>query len=157
LFFVSSFFIRVNENKIFIWHNYCILSLSGQTIYFIAPETMSKINGITDLIEAGIKAEGLRQKAIASNVANIQTPGYRRFEVKFGEILEKALSSDGNIDSEELEPEIFQPLNTAVNASGNDVNLEVEVGQMVENSIRHKAYTRLLAKKYRQIELAIGG
>lgn len=118
---------------------------------------MSKISGITDLIEAGIKAEGLKQKVIASNVANIQTPGYRRFDVKFGEILEKALSNGGDIDSEELEPDVFQPLNTEVNASGNDVNLEIEVGQMVENSIKHKAYTRLLAKKYRQIELAIGG
>lgn len=117
---------------------------------------MSKIGGITDLIEAGIRAEGIRQKAIAGNVANMQTPGYRRFDVKFDEILEKALSGGGDIDSEQLEPEIFQPLSTEVNSTGNDVNLESEIGQMVENSIRHKAYTRLLAKKYRQVELAMG-
>jgi flagellar basal-body rod protein FlgB len=122
----------------------------------IAQEVMSKIGGITDLIEAGIRAEGLRQKAIAGNVANMQTPGYRRFDVKFDQILEKALSAGGDIDSEQLEPEIFQPLNTKLNDKGNDVNLEVEVGQMVENSIRHKAYTRILAKKYRQIEMALG-
>ena len=117
---------------------------------------MSKIGGITDLIEAGIKAESVRQKAIAGNVANMQTPGYRRFDVKFDQILEKALAGGGDIDSEQLEPEIFQPLNTALNDKGNDVNLEVEIGQMVENSIKHKAYTRILAKKYRQIEMALG-
>jgi flagellar basal-body rod protein FlgB len=122
----------------------------------IAQEVMSKIGGITDLIEAGIRAEGLRQKAIAGNVANMQTPGYRRFDVKFDQILEKALASGGDIDSEQLEPEIFQPLNTELNDKGNDVNLEIEVGQMVENSIKHKAYTRILAKKYRQIEMALG-
>lgn len=122
----------------------------------ITREAMSKIGGINDLIEAGIRAEGLRQKTIASNVANIQTPGYRRFDIKFDKILAKALAGGGDIDSEQLEPELFQPLNTKPNDKGNDVNLEVEVGQMVENSIRHTAYTRILAKKYRQIELALG-
>jgi len=34
---------------------------------------MSKTNSIIALIEAGIKAESLRQKAIANNVANLET------------------------------------------------------------------------------------
>lgn len=118
---------------------------------------MSKIGGITDLIQAGIKAEGIRQKAIASNVANIETPGYRRFDIKFDQILQKALQSGGDLDPEQLEPELYQPMNTQIQENGNDVNLELEVGQMIENSIRHKAYTRLLQKKYKQIELALGG
>jgi flagellar basal body rod protein FlgB len=33
--------------------------------------------------------------------------------------------------------------------------MELEVGQMIKNSLRHKAYIRLLSKKYSQIELAI--
>jgi len=116
---------------------------------------MSKINNIFDIIEAGIKAESLRQKTIANNVANLQTPGYRRVDVRFKELLAKALDSSGAVDLKEIEAQIYQPKQTAVNSNGNDVSLEVEVGEMVKNSLRHKAYIRLLQKKYRQLELAI--
>ncbi|NOR66298.1 MAG: hypothetical protein GQ528_02965, partial [Woeseiaceae bacterium] len=55
------------------------------------------------------------------------------------------------------EPEFFEPKVTPVKADGNDTSLEVEVGQMVKNSLRHKTYVRLLNKKYNQLELAMGG
>ncbi len=116
---------------------------------------MSKTNNIIDIIDAGIQAESLRQKAIASNVANLQSPGYRRIDVKFEELLAKALDSSGSVDLSEVEPQIYQPKETAVKSNGNDVSLEVEVGEMVKNTLRHKAYIRLLQKKYQQLELAI--
>ncbi len=116
---------------------------------------MSKISSTFDLLEAGIKAEGLRQKSIASNVANLETPGYRRFDVKFKELLAGAMDSKGNIDLSKVEAEIYQPKNTTVQSNGNDVSLEVEIGDMVKNTLRHKTYIRLLQKKYRQIELAM--
>jgi len=52
------------------------------------PKTeMPKTNNIIDFLEAGIRTESLRQKAIASNIANLETPGYRRLGVKFEELL----------------------------------------------------------------------
>lgn len=116
---------------------------------------MSKINEIFDILGAGIKAEGIRQKAIANNVANLQTPGYRRVDVKFQDLLTKAMESSGPVDLNEIEAEIFQPNETAVKSNGNDVSLEMEVGEMVKNNLRHKAYIRLLQKKYQQIEKAM--
>lgn len=116
---------------------------------------MSQISNIVDLLEAGIKAESLRQKAITNNVANIETPGYRRIDVKFEELLAKALDSPGAIDISEIETQIYQPKQTPVKSNGNDVNLEAEVGEMVKNTLRHKTYTLLLSKKYKQMELAM--
>ncbi len=116
---------------------------------------MSKANNIVDIIAAGIRAESLRQKTIANNVANLRTPEYRRIDVKFRELLSKALSSSGDVDLKEIEAQIYQPKKTEVKSNGNDVSLEFEVGQMVKNTLRHKAYIRLLQKKYQQIELAI--
>jgi flagellar basal-body rod protein FlgB len=114
---------------------------------------MSKINEIFDVIAAGVKVEGLRQKTIANNVANLQTPGYRRSDVKFQDVLAQALEGDKDIS--DLEPEIFQPGETNVKSNGNDVNLEMEVGQMVKNSLRYKTYIRILEKKYQQIDMAM--
>ena len=116
---------------------------------------MSKTKNIIDIIEAGLRCESLRQKAIANNVANLETPGYRRVNVKFKESLAKALDSSGTVDLSKIEPEIYEPKNTAVKSNGNDVSMEIEVGEMVKNTLRHKAYIRLLQKKYQQIDAAI--
>ena len=116
---------------------------------------MAQSVDIVSLLEAGIRAEGLRQNTIASNVANIETPGYRRLDVKFEDLLAKALAASGPVDLDNLEPEIYKPGNTPVKANGNDVSMEAEVGQMVENSLRQAAYVRLLRKKFSQIEAAV--
>jgi flagellar basal-body rod protein FlgB len=116
---------------------------------------MSKTDSIIALIEAGIRAEGLRQKAIANNVANLETPGYRRIDIKFEELLAKSLDSSGSVDLTELEPQIYQPKETPVKSNGNDVTFEGEVGAMIKNSLRYQTYIRLLNKRYRQIESAM--
>ena len=116
---------------------------------------MDKVSDTASLLVAGIKAEALRQKTIADNIANLETPGYRRGAVKFEELLAKALDSQGNVDMSEVEPVVYQPRNTPVNANGNDVNLETEVGEMVKNSLRHKTFVLLLHKKVKGLEAII--
>lgn len=116
---------------------------------------MSKTDSIIAFLDAGIKAEGLRQRAISNNMANLETPGYRRLDVKFEELLANSLDSSGKADLSEAAPEIYQPNQTPLKPNGNDVSLESEVGVMIKNSLRYKTYVRLLAKKYNQIGLAI--
>lgn len=117
---------------------------------------MSRANDIIDIIEAGIRAESFRQKAISNNIANLETPGYRRIDVKFEELLAKCLKSGDATELSKIVPQFYRPERTPVKSNGNDVNYETEVGQMIKNTIRHKAFIRLLNKKYKQIELAIG-
>jgi flagellar basal-body rod protein FlgB len=116
---------------------------------------MAQSGNIVDLLEAGMKAERLRQKTIASNIANIETPGYRRLDVKFEELLAKAVKSPGSGAIDEIEAEIYEPLNTAVRSNGNDVDMEAEVGNLVKNSLRYTAYVRLMQNRFTQIERAI--
>ncbi len=116
---------------------------------------MADVHNVTDLLQLGLKAETLRQKAIAGNVANIESPGYRRVDVRFEELLAKALQASDEENTADINPELFEPHKTAVKSNGNDVNLETEVGKMVENTLRHTAYVRLLNKKFQQIQLAI--
>ena len=116
---------------------------------------MSSSGNIIDFLEAGLKAESLRQKAIASNIANIKTPGYRSLDVKFETLLSKALESGEKVNLSDIEGQVYQPMTTPVRANGNDVNLEVEIGKMVKNSLRHTAFVRLINKKYQQMDLAM--
>jgi flagellar basal-body rod protein FlgB len=109
---------------------------------------------VTELLQAGVHAEQLRQKAIASNVANLKTPGYRRVDIEFNQALAKAIESGDTKEIQNLEPQLINPMDTPVNANGNDVTLEDEVGRMIENSLRHKTYIRLLNKIYQQMQMA---
>jgi flagellar basal-body rod protein FlgB len=151
-----------------IWHDYCLIWCWAEIVYTTPAPVfrqedaggrerieVAKISSIVDLIEAGIEAESLRQKAIASNIANLETPGYRRIDVQFEQLLAGALNSSEDLDISELEPQLYRPNRTPLKANGNDVNLETEVGEMVKNTLRHKTYIRVLSKKYRQLELAI--
>jgi flagellar basal-body rod protein FlgB len=117
---------------------------------------MSGTNNIVDLLQAGIKVEGLRQQAISSNIANMETPGYHRIAVRFEEALSEAIESpSSSANVRDIEPELYVPHNTTVKSNGNDVSLDVEIGELVKNSLRHTAYVRLLRQKFGQIQEAI--
>ena len=110
---------------------------------------------ILGLLETGMKAEGLRQQSIANNIANLQTNGYRRSDVNFESVLNKALGKGESFNPESLDFETYQTRNTPINENGSDVSLDSEAGEMVKNSLRHSAYMMLLKKKYQQITAAI--
>ena len=116
---------------------------------------MANEMSIFNYLEAGIQAEGARQKAIANNVANLNSPGYKRTDIKFEEMLQKAMASKGDVKLDDLVPEYYRPENSPVKANGNDVELDMEIGQMVKNSLRHKTFMLLLKKKYQQMNEAI--
>jgi flagellar basal body rod protein FlgB len=65
------------------------------------------------------------------------------------------MDSQGNVDVSKVEPVVYQPRNTPVRANGNDANVEIEVGEMVKNSLRHKTFARLLQKKINGIDKII--
>ena len=116
---------------------------------------MSDGNGVVSVLEAGLRANALRSKVIANNVANIDTPGFRRRAVRFEQLLAERLESGRSVDVDDLLGQVFRPGNTPVEANGSDVSIDVEVGEMIENSAMHKTYVRLLAKKYQQMALAM--
>jgi flagellar basal-body rod protein FlgB len=115
-------------------------------------------SNVVDVLDAGLRASLLRQKVIANNIANLDTAGYRRNDVKFEELLAEVLDgSDGinRADLERLETEVYRPMSTPVKRNGNDVDLDQEIGELMKSATRHKAYLRLLNKMYNQMELAM--
>ena len=116
---------------------------------------MSNDMKVINYLEAGLKSEGLKQQTIASNVANMKTPGYRRVDVNFDKVLEMAIEKDKPVDQNQIENSVYNPKNTPLNSNGNDVSLDQEVGEMVKNTLRHRTFTLLLKKKYGQLNAAM--
>lgn len=113
---------------------------------------MDRGTSVMGSLEAGLRAVQLQGKAIANNIANLNTPGYRRVAVEFREQLAKAIASG---DLRGLAAKMVHPMNTEVGSNGNDVDLDMEVGSLIKNAAMYKTYMRILAKRYRQMELAI--
>ncbi len=117
---------------------------------------MADRTGIIEYIEAGLRARSVRQAVIANNIANLQTKNFRRSTVRFESMLAEAMESGRSVKFDEIVPEIIQPRNTKVSANGNDVHLDLEIGEMVKNDVMYKAYLRILARAFRKMELAMG-
>jgi len=110
---------------------------------------------ITDYLESALRAASFRQSVIANNIANINTDNYRRNAVNFEARLAQAIASGESVDIDQLTEDIFQPKNTPISPNGNDVSLEMEVGDLVKNTAMYKTYMRLLGRVYRKMDLAI--
>ena len=55
---------------------------------------------ITRCLEAGMKAASLRRAVIANNIANVNTPGYRRKAVEFEKFMAEAIASGEEVKAE---------------------------------------------------------
>lgn len=110
---------------------------------------------VVNLLESAMTAEGLRQQAVASNIANMNTDGYRRVDVNFEKALTKAMSKNENPSGNDVKMEFYETKNSPLNEFGNDVNIDNEIGEMVKNSLKHQTFMSLLRKKYQQMDNAL--
>jgi flagellar basal-body rod protein FlgB len=108
-----------------------------------------------------LDAAALRSEAIASNIANAETPGYRRLDVSadFAEQL-KARTQTGELvsDSENLQPTLVQdPYARTVRPDGNSVDIENELLAMNKNSVEYEFLTDVVSGNIKQLKMAITG
>lgn len=108
-----------------------------------------------------LDATALRSEAIASNIANAETPGYRRLEVAtdFAEQL-KARCRAGDLarEASSLRPTLVQdPHARSVRPDGNSVEIEKELLAMNRNSVEHEFLSDVITGNIKQLKMAITG
>jgi flagellar basal-body rod protein FlgB len=122
-------------------------------------------------VERSLDALSMRHQAIASNIANLNTPGYVKQEVNFEDALVDALkqSTPGPAGM----PEAFdgmaitssphdvllswQPRMTPSNAGaqrldGNKTTVETEMSGMAFNAVKYNAVSSVVAKEYQMLK-----
>ena len=108
----------------------------------------------TSSLRVAVAGLAARQTAIANNIANIETPGYRARKVEFEQALHGAIArgdspagvSPSTLDS--LEP-------TRLN--GSNVNLDEETLSHIDTTMRYQLTLRAMDTKYAMIRDAIKG
>jgi flagellar basal-body rod protein FlgB len=95
-----------------------------------------------DLLLRLLAAAELRARVVSGNLANIETPGYTRRDVRFEDLLRKALERGKGTAGIEarVEPDRTAP----ARPDGNNVSLELELNALRENRLLYEAYAAIL-------------
>ena len=111
-------------------------------------------------VKRSLDAVALRQEAIASNIANLETPGYQRLDLapSFQAELQRACGSGNVQELAALQPTLAPDLNAVASGrDGNTVNLEQEMAQLNQNSLVHSFETQMVSSMLTRLRLAITG
>jgi flagellar basal-body rod protein FlgB len=87
-----------------------------------------------------------RQKLVASNIANADTPGYRTQDIDFQR---EFFIATGNA------PQIIEPSGLKVQNDGNNVSLDRESRLLAENALRFQLASQLIKSQIRSVRSAI--
>lgn len=106
-----------------------------------------KMHNNTDIVSKALDASWLRGEVISNNIANVDTPGFKRNDVIFESYLEHALGSSRKVSEEELNrlsPSIFNDkTNLSYRIDGNNVNIDTEMAYLAQNQLK---YNTLIAQ-----------
>lgn len=102
----------------------------------------------------------LRQEAIASNLANIETPNYKRVDVSpsFETQLSQAIGTGDSSQISSLQPELAVDTQAVSGRSdGNNVELEDEMLKLNQNTVEHSMETTMVNSKLAIMRMAVTG
>jgi len=107
-----------------------------------------------------LDAVALRQEAIATNLANLETPGYKRVDLAptFQRELDRACAARDPEQFALLKPTLgMDPDAVPHGLDGNTVSLEHEMMQLNQNMVAHALETQLITGTLQKLRLAITG
>jgi len=99
----------------------------------------------------------LRHRVIAQNVANVNTPGYQRHDVDFADSFARALADGKTSDVMQVQPRVIVASGGTARQDGNNVVMDVEMGQMQTNALLFQVFTQIMSMRLGQMRSAISG
>ena len=123
-------------------------------------------------LQKTLNAGSLRHKVLTANIANIDTPNYKAFEVVMEDELKKNGQSAHPIQLVRTRPEhlsgryssatkvnVREAAPPALNfrADGNTVDLDKTMGKLAENTLLYRAAAQIIKRKFQGLKNAIQG
>lgn len=125
----------------------------------------------TDVIQKSMQGLTARQRAIGENVANADTPGYKRIQVGFEGQLRDVIkgkrkddvplktNSDRHfalgpnaIGLDDVKPEMTQIVDETYRNDKNNVDIETEMANLAETNMRYNTMATLARNKFEGIK-----
>ena len=123
------------------------------------------------LLSRSLDFRSRRNNVLASNIANLETPGYKAKDLVFENALGAAMKAnepgplevtnarhlDGRniLPLNEVRPDLIRTGNPVGNLDENSVDLEREMVKLGENQVVYQALTQMVSHKFSQLRMSI--
>lgn len=121
------------------------------------------------LLENSLDFATAKNKVIANNIANVDTPGYKAKNATFNTVLRDAINS-GQIEAKRTNPkhlpfdtETKRPYQIAIrqngmyNNNGNNVDIDMEMAELAKNQIYYQSLVDRLNGNFSSLQTVIRG
>ena len=118
-----------------------------------------------NILDKTLDASWTRQTAIANNLANVDTPTYKRKDVEFKNILESELSSPKyrsldqavrHADLDSLDAQVYTDhSNFSYRIDKNNVDVDTENVELASNEIKYNALVQSIDQEFKNIKSVI--
>ncbi|MNC39176.1 Flagellar basal body rod protein FlgB [compost metagenome] len=121
-------------------------------------------------LESTLDAAVLRQTVSANNVANVDTPNFKRSDVVFEELLSQQMNSKTlagrrtlakhipiGVGSSPVESKIVQDSSSVMNNNLNNVDIDAEMSLLAKNQLRYNVVAQQVTHDIRNLRTAMGG
>jgi flagellar basal-body rod protein FlgB len=109
------------------------------------------LDPLSSKLEQYMTLLSVRERVVASNIANADTPGYKTKDVDFEAELRHSMSGSAGA------PNVMEVPGLRVKADGNNIDLDREARLLSENAIRFSVASNFLRGHIKNIRLAISG
>ncbi|WP_438350129.1 flagellar basal body rod protein FlgB [Paenibacillus sp. FA6] len=134
---------------------------------------MNLLNGATfQKLQGGLDAANTRQQVISNNIANAETPYFKRSVVSFESLLQQEMNGDMPVlkgNRTDLRHFAIGPItempssvvtldsSTVMNNNLNNVDIEQEMSLLADNQLRYNSYIALVNHKIKMMRTAVQG
>jgi len=124
------------------------------------------------ILEKAMDAAALRHEVLANNIANVNTPGFKRSDVSFERELQTVLGQQTTFRAKtssprhfqfaagslaELKPRLIQENRTVFRNDGNNVDIDAEMAEMTENTVLYSVLSQQVLKEFNSLKQVIKG
>lgn len=116
-----------------------------------------------DILNKSADAAWLRNEAIVNNLANVDTPGYKRQDVSFENHLSRELKNTGSLDHRvagvnvrNLRGTIYTDMaGYSYRLDGNNVDQDIENVELASNQIKYNALLDSINREFSRLKTAM--
>jgi flagellar basal-body rod protein FlgB len=118
-----------------------------------------------NILNKAASASWTKNEIIANNIANVDTPNFKRSDMNFEEALKKAMTQAdtnnmdkkvSNIRLSSLNPEIYTDYEElSYRYDGNNVDIDTENAYLADNQIKYYAYLDAINKEFDRIKMVL--
>jgi flagellar basal-body rod protein FlgB len=109
-------------------------------------------SGADSYLQAAMSGLAARQRTIANNVANVDTPNFKSSEVRFEDALNTAINSGAGTTTDQSSLNAFTSRAsltdaTSSRADGNNVDIDREMEMLGEANLNYSALTQVMSTR----------